>query len=323
VRPRVLLADDHVPILESVSRLLAPAFEVVAVAGGGRQALDLARRLRPDVAVLDVAMGELDGFQTLERLRRENPETRVVFLTMHRDDEFVAAGINGGAHGYVLKSRTQQDLISAIDHALAGRLFVPSLTSLSTLEGSHHSVHFHADDNHFLDEVSQLVGSRLRSGEQVVLVTNEAIRTGVAQRLEARHMNLAMLAERGQYIPQDSAAALSQLMHDGRLNEQRLADVIHDLDRLRLGVANSSRSRLTIIGDMAVWLCRDGDFEAALEVERNWNELTRGLPFFTVCLYPVGCFEHAEAGTQLRQMCAEHSALTSAPDAAGARFRRR
>ena len=179
---------SHRTFLESVSRLLAAAFDIVATAGDGRQALDLARRLRPDVVVLDVAMPDLNGFQTLEQLRRDGPETRVVFLTMHRDDEFVAAAINGGAHGYVLKSRIHLDLISAIDHALAGRLFVPSLTSLSTVAGSRHTVQFHANDSHFLDEVSQLVGATLRSGEQVVIVTSEATRIGVAQRLQARQI---------------------------------------------------------------------------------------------------------------------------------------
>jgi signal transduction histidine kinase len=130
-KARVLLADDHLALLESVSRLLAATFDIVAVASDGRQALDLARRLRPDVVVLDIAMPELDGFQTLEQLRRDGAETRVVFLTMHRDDEFVSAAINAGARGYVLKSRIHLDLISAIDHVLAGRLFVPSPTSLS------------------------------------------------------------------------------------------------------------------------------------------------------------------------------------------------
>jgi len=147
-----------------VSRLLAAAFDIVAIARDGRQALDLARRLRPDVAVLDVAMPDLNGFQTLEHLQRDAPETRVVFLTMHKDDEFVSAAIKGGAHGYVLKSRFHLDLINAIDHALAGRLFVPSLTSLSTVAGSRHTVQFHDDDSHFLDELSQLVGATLLSG---------------------------------------------------------------------------------------------------------------------------------------------------------------
>jgi DNA-binding NarL/FixJ family response regulator len=168
----------------------------VALAGDGRQALDLARRLGPDVVVLDRTTPGLDGFQTLEQLRRDGPETRVVFLTMHRDDDFVSAAINAGARGYVLKSRIHLDLISAIDHALAGRLFVPSLTSLSTVAGSRHTAQFHANDRHFLDEVSQLVDATLRSGEQVVIVTSEATRIGVAQRLRARQMNLAMLAQR-------------------------------------------------------------------------------------------------------------------------------
>jgi DNA-binding NarL/FixJ family response regulator len=309
-RPRVLLADDHIAFLESVSRLLTAAFDIVALAGDGRQALDLARRLRPDVVVLDVAMPELDGFQTLEQLRRDGPETRVVFLTMHRDDEFVSAAINAGAHGYVLKSRIHLDLISAIDHALAGRLFVPSLTSLSTVAGSRHTVQFHANDRHFLDEVSQLVGATLRSGEQVVIVTSEATRIGVAQRLQARQMNLAMLAERGQYVEQDSALALSHVMHDGRPDKERFAEIIHGLDLLRLAAPNGPRGRLTIFGDMTVSLCRNGDFEAALEIERIWNELTRPLPFFTVCGYPIDCFEHSAAGNQLASVCAEHSAVT-------------
>ena len=170
---------------------------------------------------------------------------------MHRDDEFVAAAINGGAHGYVLKSRIHLDLISAIDHALAGRLFVPSLTSLSTVAGSRHTVQFHVNDSHFLDEVSQLVGATLRSGEQVVIVASEATRIGVAQRLQARQMNLAVLAERGQHVAQDSALALSQVMHEGRPDKERVAEMIHGLDRLRLAVPNGPRGRLTIVGDMS------------------------------------------------------------------------
>ena len=310
-RPRVLLADDHVQYLESVRRVLAPAFDIVAVAGEGRQALELALRVRPDVVVLDVTMPGLDGFQTLDQLRRLCPGIRVVFLSMHQDDDFVVAGIKAGAHGYVLKSRSHLDLIGAINHALAGRLFVPSLTSLSSVAGSRHTVQFHANDHQFLDEVSQLVGATLRSGEQVVLVTSEAIRLGVAERLQSRQMNLALLAERDQYVAMDSALALSQVMHGGRPDKELLAEMIHSLDRLRLAVPNGPSSRLTIFGDMTVSLCRNGDFEAALELERMWSELTRALPFFTVCSYPIDCFEHADARNQLPNVCAEHSAVTS------------
>jgi len=310
-RPRVLLADDHLAFLDSVSHLLAPAFDIVALAGDGRQALDLARRLRPDVVVLDVAMPELDGFQTLEQLRRDDPNARVVFLTMHTEDEFVTAAINGGAHGYVLKSRTRLDLISAIDHALAGRLFVPSLTSLSTVAGSRHAVQFHAHDSLRLDEISQLVAATLRSGEPVVIVTNEATRAGVARRLQARQIDLAMLAERGQYVAQDSALALSHLTHGGRPDKERVAEMIHGLELLRPAVPNRPGSRLTIVGDMSACLCRNGDFEAALELEGIWDDLTRALPFFTVCTYPIDCFENSDALHLLSNVCAAHGAVTS------------
>jgi hypothetical protein len=229
---------------------------------------------------------------------------------MHRGDEFVSAAINAGADGYVLKSRVHLDLISAIDHALAGRLFVPSLTALSTVAGNRHTAQFHANDRHFLDEVSQLIGATLRSGEPVVIVTSEATRIGVAQRLHARQMNLAGLAARGQYIEQDSALALSQVMHDGKVDKPRLAEVIHGLDGLRLAAPNGPRNRLTIFGDMTVSLCRNGDFEAALEIERIWSELTRALPLFTICSYPIECFERSDARNQLANVCAEHSAVT-------------
>jgi DNA-binding NarL/FixJ family response regulator len=310
-KSRVLLADDHIAFLESVKRLVEAAFDVVALAGGGRQALELARRLQPDVVVLDIGMPGLDGFQTLEQLRRQNPEARVVFLTMHRDDDFVSAAINAGAHGYVLKSRAAMDLISAIHHALAGRLFVPSLTSLSTVAGSQHIVQFHADERQFLDDVSALVGATLRSGEPVLIVASEATRIGVAQRLQAREMNLAMLAERRQYVEQDSALAVSQIVHDGSPDEERVREIIHGLDRLRLAAPKGPRGRLTIVGDIAISLCRSGDTEAALEVERIWNEVTRPLPFFTVCSYPIECFEQPAARNQLPRLCAEHTAVTS------------
>ena len=310
LKPRILLADDYLPFLETISGLLADAFDVVARAGDGRQALDLARHHKPDVAVLDIAMPNLDGFQTLKQLKRDHPETRVVFLTMHRDDELVTAAINEGAHGYVLKSRAHLDLISAIEHALAGRMFVPSLTSLSTVASSRHTVQFHADDSRFLDEVSQLVGATLRLGEQIVVVASEAIRIGVNQRLQARQMDLAMLLERGQYVVEDSALALSRVMIDGRPDRARIAEIIHDLDQLRLNFQKGPSRRLTIFGDMAVSLCRSGDFEAALELERIWKELTLALPFFTICSYPIDCFAQPEARNQLEKVCNEHSAVT-------------
>jgi hypothetical protein len=101
------------------------------------------------------------------------------------------------------------------------------------------------------------------------------------------------------------------VMHDRRPDKERLAEMIHGLDRWRAAAPNGPRGRLTIFGDMPMSLCRNGDFAAALELERIWNELTRGLAFFTVCSYPIDCFDHSEARNHLPNLCAEHSAVTS------------
>ena len=312
-RPRVLIADDYPQVLESVSGLLATDFDLVATATHGRQAVDLALRLEPDVVVLDVAMPEFDGFQTALALRQHGSRASVVFLTMHRTDEFVAAAMRAGGQGYVLKSRIYSDLISAIGHAVDGRCFVPFLTSLSTLDGGRHAVQFHANDRFFLDEVSRFVGSVLRAGEPVAIVAGEATRAGLAHRLCAQQLDLGRLASRGQFVAHDSADALSRVMHGAYPDRDSVAEIVDDLERTRLASASGPDCRLTIVGDMSVALCRNGDVDAAIELEHTWDDVTSGLPLFTVCSYPVDCFERG--GAELfGRVCAAHSAVAHTPD---------
>ena len=183
-RPRLLLADDHVQLLESVAGFLAPHFDVVATASGGRQAVDLALQCQPDVVVLDIAMPDFDGFQAARELRERGARALVVFLTMHEGPEFLHAAVDAGAVGFVLKSRIHSDLISAIEHAVEGRIFVPSLAALSNVSGnSWHAVQFHRDGAAFLDEIGDLVNATMKVGNPVVVIANETTRTGVVQRL--------------------------------------------------------------------------------------------------------------------------------------------
>jgi DNA-binding NarL/FixJ family response regulator len=98
-RLRVLVADDNALLLAEASTHLARNFEVVAAVTDGRQALYAARRLDPDIAVLDVTMPELNGFQTARALKQSGSRAKIVMLTMHHSDEFVAAAIESGAQG--------------------------------------------------------------------------------------------------------------------------------------------------------------------------------------------------------------------------------
>ena len=121
---RVLLADDHEAILEQVRLQLGEDFDIVGSVGNGRDAVDAVLRLQPDVLVTDISMPVLDGLQAARRLRSSNCGTKIVFLTIHTDPDFVAAALSTGAFGYVTKPRLSTDLIPAIQQAFEGHVFV-------------------------------------------------------------------------------------------------------------------------------------------------------------------------------------------------------
>jgi DNA-binding NarL/FixJ family response regulator len=127
-RPRILLADDEPDFLAVSARLLEPAFEVVKTVGDGQQVLEETARLEPDLLVLDISMPVLNGMDAARRLRSVGCRAKIVFLTVHREPEYIQAGFAAGARGYVIKSRLVSDLPLALREVLAGRSFVsPSI----------------------------------------------------------------------------------------------------------------------------------------------------------------------------------------------------
>jgi DNA-binding NarL/FixJ family response regulator len=123
-RPRILIADDHQLVLERVGTLLRSRFEVIGMVHNGRELITEAVRLNPDVIVVDISMPELDGIQAVHQLREKGSTAKLVFLTIHWEDEFVRACFAEGALGYVLKARMRSDLIPAINAALSNQSFV-------------------------------------------------------------------------------------------------------------------------------------------------------------------------------------------------------
>lgn len=124
---RVLLADDHIAILARIRRGLGDQFDIVDAVKNGQEAVEAVLRLDPDVLVTDISMPLLDGFQAASRIRNAGSRTKVIFLTVHEDVDFVSAAFAAGASGYVTKSRLATDLVSAINDALLGRSFVSPL----------------------------------------------------------------------------------------------------------------------------------------------------------------------------------------------------
>lgn len=123
-KPTILLADDHPGFPAMVEQLLTAKFEVVGKVIDGQSLFEAAIKLKPDVIVTDISLPVLDGIATADRLKESGCASRIVFLTVHTDPDFVRACLATGAFGYVVKSRIDTELVTAICDALAGQLFI-------------------------------------------------------------------------------------------------------------------------------------------------------------------------------------------------------
>jgi DNA-binding NarL/FixJ family response regulator len=122
---RVLLADDHAIVRQGIRALLERAgYQVVAEAGNGHEAVDLAIALAPDVAVLDLAMPLLNGLEAARAIRQAAPRTRTLLLTMHTEDEYVLAALEAGVRGCVIKAHAVEDLIRALEEIQRGQVYL-------------------------------------------------------------------------------------------------------------------------------------------------------------------------------------------------------
>jgi DNA-binding NarL/FixJ family response regulator len=132
----VLLADDHALVRAGIRSLLEKMalVRVVAEAGNGRQALELAREHRPKVVLMDIAMSEMNGLDATARLTKEMPEVKVVILSMHASEEYVLQALRSGAAGYLLKDAATAELDQAIRTVLQGETYLSPAISRSAIE---------------------------------------------------------------------------------------------------------------------------------------------------------------------------------------------
>ena len=121
---RILLADDNDGILAEIRQELGEEFKIIGTASNGQDAVDAALRFDPDVVVLDIAMPMLDGIQAALRLRKNNTRTKILFLTIQEDSEYISAAFDAGGCGYVTKRRLLTDLAHAIREVAEGRTFL-------------------------------------------------------------------------------------------------------------------------------------------------------------------------------------------------------
>ena len=122
---KVLLADDHLIVRQGLRAILErEGFEVVGEAADGHRAIELARELRPDVAILDYSMPLLNGIDAAREIIKGDSRTRAVLLTMHTEDQYILEAIKAGIRGLVMKSQASEDLVRAIREVYQGRVYL-------------------------------------------------------------------------------------------------------------------------------------------------------------------------------------------------------
>lgn len=170
---RILLADDHALVRQGFRMILEaqPDMQIVGQAGNGREAVDLAAKLRPDVVVMDVAMPELNGIEATRRITESSPRTRILALSMHRDSVYVREVLRAGARGYLLKDSGDADLVAAVRAIAKGEGYLSPSVSESVL----------SDYRRHVTDPLDLLSSREREVLQMIAEgkTNKEIATSL------------------------------------------------------------------------------------------------------------------------------------------------
>ena len=177
-KPRVIIADDHTLLVEAFEKLLAPECDVVAKVADGRALVAAARKLRPDVVVLDLTMPLLNGLDAARQIREFDKSVRLVFVTMNEDPDLAAEAFRAGGAAYLLKRSAGSELLTAIREAMKRRSYVTPLVTEAML-GSLMEAKTEAPSRHLTArqrEVLQLLAEG-KSMKEVASILNVTPRT--------------------------------------------------------------------------------------------------------------------------------------------------
>ena len=195
---RILVADDHAIVRRGIRALLEtePGIEICHEAGDGLEALEFVKKLKPDMVLLDLTMPEMNGLEAVRQIREASPDTDVLILTMHFSEDVAREALRSGAHGYVLKSDADAELLSAVRQVQKNRPYFTGKLALSLVDTFiHNPGEGEATDEHPLPgtpltarevEVLQMLASGM-SNKQIAPAIGLSIRTVESHRNHIMH----------------------------------------------------------------------------------------------------------------------------------------
>ena len=337
---RVLIVDDFEQWRRFYCSMIQQRseFQVICEVSDGLEAVDVARRLQPDLILLDIGLPTLNGIEAARRIREVSAASRILFVSENRSIDIVEEALSTGAAGYVVKSDAAGQLLHAVNEVLEGKRFVSDSLAGQGLKGAanqpatnapdshqlvtfaqaqkletprHHEVGFFSEDRHFLSHVRGFIAAALKAGNAAIVIATESHRERLLLELQAEGMDMRAAIEEGRYIPLDAADALSKFMVDGMPDSVRFLELLGDLIVTAREAAKGEHAGVSVFGECVHVLWAQGNAEAAIQVEELGNKLTQIHAVDILCGYSVGTVEKRMDNAVFQRICSEHSAVHS------------
>jgi DNA-binding NarL/FixJ family response regulator len=333
---RILVVDDFEPWRRFVCSALQQqsGFRVIGEASSGRDAVQKAQSLQPDLIVLDIGLPMLNGIEAARRIRALSPQSKILFLSENRSWDIAEEALRTGAEGYLVKSDAAGELLSAVEAVLEGKRFVSTSLAGNDLidpKGEHtgrhtrgvvlpfppqnvwiarrHEVGFYSDDALFLDGFTQFIGTALQAGNAVIVVATESHRENLLSRLQGHGVDISAAIEEGRYISLDAADTLSKVMVNDLFDSGRFLEAATSLIAAAFKAARGEHPRVAVCGECDPPLWALGKGEAAIRLEQLWNEIAGTHDVDILCGYLLGSFRSAQGSKIFQRIRAQHSAV--------------
>jgi CheY-like chemotaxis protein len=316
---RVVVVDDHDPWRRQIASLIAktPGWQVVGEAADGAQAVAVVGALRPDLTLLDVELPVMNGIQAARRILAQDPDARILFVTMHRSLDIVEATFAAGARGYVLKTDAGHDLLPAMEAVVEGRRFIGSLLTGRTLEtmdqdetGTRcHEVVVSSDDAVLVEAYARFAKRALNAGKSLIVLCGESRRAQIRHRLEADGVDIDFAISQGRYLLFYAEHVLADFMVDGWPDEARFWKAATSCVLQAAKNSRASHALVAACGECAASLMASGNVDAAVRVEQLWDGLARAYNVDTLCAYPPATPGGDPTGDVWRKIYHEHSTV--------------
>jgi DNA-binding NarL/FixJ family response regulator len=335
---RVLVAEDYLPFRRFLvsTMQIRPELQIISEVEDGREAVQKAEALQPELVLLDIGLPSLNGIEAARQIRKLSPNSKILFVTQELSADIVQAALDTGAAGYVVKADAGRELLPALDAVLQDQTFVSNSLAAHTLkkaqdksatrpsemldglearrqprlQSTHrHEVAFFWDDQSLLDGYTHFLGAALKNGNAAILLATQTHREKLLGRLHAYGVDVSVAIEQGRYIVLDNAETLCTFMVDGLPDPARFSKVTHDLIVKTAQSVGGEPARIAACGECAPLLLESGNTEGAVRVERLWDDVAGSYGMRLLCGYPLSSFQFRTGSQTFDRICTEHSAV--------------